>query len=343
MKNIARFDDHVKVGFYNWEDYTFEFEDDFDEYSFHAYPFEWYAYGVDISTGKICVCAWVECDGYSDGFHIAETLADPEDINWEPEQNSEEVVEDLTDEYEEPVYVINRDSVSLTYKDNVYSTNNSNKDFGQIVQHILAENYEEAIKLFSPVAAIESWVEGLLEVRNDKIYYDGFEIKGKFIDKIINYAKNDYEVSGFLKFLKLTMEQEDVEVRNRLLDFAADDTIDFSSDGYVIAYKNVRDDYYDKHSGKFRNQVGDKPSVPRSSVDADHNTTCSTGLHVCSFKYLMRCWGTSNRNMIVYVNPKDFVAIPYDYDDSKARVCQYEVVSEMSDEHLQRLISEHNM
>lgn len=292
------------------------------------------AVGVDTVTGKTYVRALDFFDRVLD-----EDFVDAEEIIWEaPEQEFEE-----DDEYEEPVYVINRDSVSLTYKDNVYSTNNSNKDFGQIVQHILAENYEEAIKLFSPVAAIENWVEGLLEVRNDKIYYDGFEIKGKFIDKIINYAKHDCEVTGFLKFLKLTMEQEDVEVRNRLLDFAADDTIDFSEDGYVIAYKNVRDDYYDKHSGKFRNQVGDKPSVPRSSVDADHNQTCSTGLHVCSFKYLMRCWGTSGRTMLVYVNPKDFVAIPYDYDDSKARVSSYEVVSELSNYQLEQLAYQHNM
>lgn len=297
------------------------------------------AIGVDSASGKTLVQALNYFDRVLD-----EDFVDSEEIIWEaPEEDWDAACEDdvTEDDYEEPSYIINKDSVTLTYQDEVYTTDKSNANFKEIIELILEQNYSAAVNLFSPSAAISNWVDGLLEVRDDRIFYDNFEIKGKFVEKIIKHAQNDLDVASFLKFLKLTMEQEDVEVRNRLLDFAADDTIDFSDEGYVIAFKNVRGDYYDKHSGKFRNMVGDKPSVPRSSVDANHNTTCSTGLHVCSFKYLVRCWGTSGRNMVVHVNPKDFVAIPYDYDDSKARVSTYTVVDELSQDKVQQLVDMH--
>lgn len=295
------------------------------------------AIGVDSASGKTLVQALNFFDRVLD-----EDFVDSEEIIWEaPEEDGLDEYMEGFHYYSEPTYIINKDSVTLTYQDEVYTTDSSNTNFKEIVNLIIQGNYSEAANLFSYAAAISNWVDGLLEVRDDRIFYDNFEIKGKFVEKIIKHAQNDLDVASFLKFLKLTMEQEDVEVRNRLLDFAADDTIDFSDEGYVIAFKNVKSDYYDKHSGKFRNMVGDKPSVPRSSVDADHNATCSSGLHVCSFKYLVRCWGTSGRNMVVHVNPKDFVAIPYDYDDSKARVSTYTVVDELSHDKVQQLVDLH--
>jgi hypothetical protein len=76
--------------------------------------------------------------------------------------------------------------------------------------------------------------------------------------------------------------------------------------------------------------VGDKPSMPRFQISDDPSVACHRGLHACSFEYLQHWNG--HHLMMVKVNPKDVVCIPYDCGHSKMRVCEMEVISEIFDE-----------
>ena len=100
---------------------------------------------------------------------------------------------------------------------------------------------------------------------------------------------------------------------------------------FVIAYKRIREDYKDCYTGTIDNSVGAKPEMPRFEVDEDNNVTCSRGLHVCSESYLDKYSG--ERVIKVKVDPANFVAIPYDYSNSKARTCGYEVIEDVTDKY----------
>lgn len=65
-------------------------------------------------------------------------------------------------------------------------------------------------------------------------------------------------------------------------------------------------------------------------VNDDHNITCAQGLHIASINYLKTGWNTSGKNLKVEVDPRDVISIPYDYADSKARVCKYRVVEDIT-------------
>ena len=117
---------------------------------------------------------------------------------------------------------------------------------------------------------------------------------------------------------------------NELYEFIETTNIDISDDGYVICYKGVRGDFYDCHSGTFRNMPGDNPRVNRNQVNENSEELCSYGLHVCSKNYLQ--WYGGDRWLKVEVHPKDFVSIPEEYfagDRAKARVCAYIVLCEI--------------
>jgi hypothetical protein len=65
--------------------------------------------------------------------------------------------------------------------------------------------------------------------------------------------------------------------------------------------------------------------MPREEVDEDPNRTCSTGLHVACFDYAK---DFGERLIEVKVNPRDVVAVPVDYNGTKLRCCQFEVIRE---------------
>jgi hypothetical protein len=106
-----------------------------------------------------------------------------------------------------------------------------------------------------------------------------------------------------------------------------------TDDGDFIAYKIVQNDYFDIYSQTMKNEIGDILEVPRFTVDADRNRTCSSGLHFCSKDYLNHYGSSSrasDRAMLVKINPADVVAIPSDYNNAKGRTCRYEVVGEVA-------------
>ena len=100
-----------------------------------------------------------------------------------------------------------------------------------------------------------------------------------------------------------------------------------TADGHFLAYKKVRGDFKDCHTGTMDNSVGKIVEMERNQVDDNANQTCSTGLHFCSQNYLNHFGG--ERTMILKINPADVVSIPTDYDFSKGRACRYEVIGEL--------------
>ena len=111
-----------------------------------------------------------------------------------------------------------------------------------------------------------------------------------------------------------------------------------TEDGHFLAFKNVKIDYKDIHSGTFDNSVGKVCEMPRYKVDEDKDRTCSSGLHFCSIAYLPS-FSDSNggHTMIVKINPKDVVAIPADYNNTKGRTCKYEVIGEYTENWREKL------
>ena len=117
--------------------------------------------------------------------------------------------------------------------------------------------------------------------------------------------------------------------RNQLWRFVATNKITITPEGDLLFYKKVKDDYFDVHTGKSnRYTVGSTHSMHRSLVDDDPESTCSHGLHVCSYEYLREFGG--QRTLVCRVNPADVVSVPIDYHNTKVRVCQLTVVKEVS-------------
>lgn len=184
---------------------------------------------------------------------------------------------------------------------------------------------KEKLKLV-PIATNNSVV-----IDEHGVKFKGFKIQGGLADAITTmYLDGRLDANNSLVlFLDNLTQNPDSRVFDQLYPFMKHNDIEISEDGCLLAYKKVRGDYYDIHSGTIRNAPGDKPSMPRVMVQNDPNQTCSAGLHVCAKSYLTHFgWDNNNRVVIVKVNPKDVVSVPYDYNGAKMRVCEYEVLAD---------------
>lgn len=204
------------------------------------------------------------------------------------------------------------------------------------------ESLEAAYELLDQKSFIEKYSNGVITIDPElgRVFYSvgGYEqdFSGRLVPRLIQSLSEDGENSlafqGLLKFTERLASNPSNRAVNELYNFLEASCIDIDEEGMVIAFKKVRGNYTDIYSGKFDNSPGAVCEVPRNMVDENSEQTCSYGLHVCSSSYLS-CFGSSpdNRVVKVKVDPADFVAVPRDYNDAKARVCCYEVLEDVTD------------
>jgi hypothetical protein len=172
-----------------------------------------------------------------------------------------------------------------------------------------------------------------IEVKDGAILYQGEVIHNALTKKIIKFIQNDLPVKPIINFFENLMNNPSHRAVNELCDFIDAGDLPLTSDGHFLAYKNVKSDYKDIHSGTFDNSVGAICEMPRWKVDEDKDRTCSTGLHFCSIAYLPHFRDSDGgKTMILKINPADVVSIPADYNNTKGRTCKYQVIGEYTED-----------
>ena len=186
----------------------------------------------------------------------------------------------------------------------------------------------------------------------------GFTIKGGYIvmnngtgqialgglDSILkrleafSISGNEKGVLALGRFVDKLLDNPDVNIMNRVVDFVKFADVEIDEDGDIITYKYVDGDYMDSHSRKLDNRPGAEVFMKRALVDPNIDNECSQGLHVCALSYAFGFWSNGKRLLRTKLNPRDIVAIPRDYKGAKIRTCRYSSIADVTDKFLQRKI-----
>lgn len=173
------------------------------------------------------------------------------------------------------------------------------------------------------------WIEGA-------IVWQGQPLAGVWVDKILDMHRDGLPYTPVWNALGSLVRNPTPAAIERLPVFLERSNLGFLEDGRFIAYKAVRGDYMDIHTGSsFRNMVGDTPHMPRDQVNVNANpdACCSTGLHVGTPDYVkdFGLGARGRRVMLIAVWPHDVVSVPFSYEGTKMRICAYEVIDELDE------------
>lgn len=241
------------------------------------------------------------------------------------------------------------DSNGFTVESNQESITEGSKNFQEVFDMIMSTRgdqvtLEKCFEIMSTKIRTEKFFRGRLTIdpaREEAKYKteSGQEVDVPASLAITMFEKlKQREDSGFdalCNFTDRLFNNPSFRAVQQLFGFIKAKCIEIDPEGYLICYKKVRSTYMDIHSNTFDNSPGKPVSIDRNQVDEDPERTCSKGLHVCSSSYLPK-FGSNNpstdRIVRVQVDPKDFVAIPKDYNEAKARVCAYYVIDDVTDQ-----------
>lgn len=227
-------------------------------------------------------------------------------------------------------FILKNDSVALfpTGKDPIL-IDVDHFNFDMVVEAIRAGKFEEAVELASVKNFLAKVTGGAVAITEQGVTYAGEPLTNYLADKMLRFFKEGLPVQHYCKFLSNLMANPSMTARKELYLFLEAANLPITEDGCFLAYKAVRSDYKDIHSGKFDNSPGTTLLMRRAEVDDNRNVTCSYGFHAAAYEYAKNFMQSDGKMVAVKINPADVVSVPADYGNQKLRCCRYEVMFEV--------------
>jgi len=201
----------------------------------------------------------------------------------------------------------------------------------KLLEALRNREYDKIPALVSKAKQIEASSGGKFVVRDNQIFVDNVAAPAALGKKILQFCDEGLPHEPLVEFARNLQKNPSFRSVQQLFSFLEKNDHPITDNGCFIAYKKVRSDFKDVHSGTFDNSVGQVVEMPRNQVNEDPNQTCSAGLHVANFDYASNFYA-GGVMLEVEVNPADVVAVPTDYNESKMRVCRYKVLSVVEQE-----------
>ena len=223
-------------------------------------------------------------------------------------------------------------SISVFFNGRMCSVPASDKHFSELREHLAQSehDYETVERMIDKPKMVSRLSEGLVTVVGSTVMYKGQPVHSTLTYRLLELLDAGENATIWARFLERVMANPSDRSRECLYDFLNAWKAPITEDGHFIAFKRVRPDYRDIHSGTFDNSPGQVVEMPRDRVNADPDVSCSNGLHVAATSYLGSFYASYDgyRVLACKVDPADVVAVPRDYGFAKMRVCRYVVLGD---------------
>jgi len=229
-------------------------------------------------------------------------------------------------------YLIQGSNITIVIKNKPHTISKTHPTYEKVKQAIKDGKWDVVENIIDPKQMVLNYGSGHLSIKGEKMYWKGTEFHNAMSKRMFAMLQEDFPIEPLVLFMENLMQNPSYRAVNELFGFLEKNSLPITPDGHFLAYKKVRGDFKDIHSGTFDNSVGAVCEMERNAVDDNKEQTCSAGLHFCSEQYLPN-FGSGRHSddhvMILKINPRDVVSIPVDYNNSKGRCCRYEVIGEV--------------
>jgi hypothetical protein len=225
-------------------------------------------------------------------------------------------------------FILQGDNVAIVIDGEPHTINKTHITYQKVVDAIKAKEWDLVKELINPVKVVVNYSKGNIEITDGELFWKGQPFHNALATRMVQMLTDGFDIDPMVNFMNNLMLNPSKRAVDELYGFLEKNSLPITPDGCFLAYKRVRSDYTDCHSGTMDNSVGRIVEMERNMVDDNRDNTCSSGLHFCSHSYLASFSG--DRTVIVKINPCDVVSIPSDYNNAKGRTCRYEVIGEVA-------------
>jgi len=206
----------------------------------------------------------------------------------------------------------------------------SEPNFQSALNAYKSKDWESLRNIVNPAEAFKKLYAKYeqIEVKDGNVFVSGEPISTLVANRILDYLSMELDCVPIFKFItKLNLNPSKRAV-DELYTFLEHKFLPITDNGNFLAYKALRSDYTDVHTGKFLNTVDSVLEMPRNKVDDNKEVGCSYGFHAGTLEYARDFRPSNGKLVVVEINPADVVSIPTDCQCQKLRTCKYMVHAE---------------
>jgi hypothetical protein len=223
--------------------------------------------------------------------------------------------------------IVTSSSITVTVDGVPFTILKGDAKYAEVLRALAEDREGDLARLFIPKMVIEEWGgNGDFTVADGRVLYQGDQVPADLSSRILGMARSMGDPAPLLAFWANLSENPSWRSVEQLYTFLTHENIPITDDGYFLAYKAVTGDLKDKHTQRVDNSVGVINRMPRNRISDDPTLSCHYGFHVGALSYAQSFGGPGDILLIVKVNPRDVVCVPYDSSAQKVRVCEYEVI-----------------
>jgi len=226
-------------------------------------------------------------------------------------------------------FIVQGNNIVVVIGNTSHTISKTHITYQKVLDAIKAADWDAVKDLIEPKKVVLNYGQGNISIQGETLFWKGAELHNSLTRRIIQMLQDGFPVEPMVNFMENLMQNPSKRAVTELYGFLEKNQLPITPDGCFLAYKKVRKDFKDIHSGTMDNSVGQVVEMERNQVDDDKDRTCSSGLHFCGMSYLPHFGCGDGHTVIVKVNPKDVVSIPSDYNNAKGRACRYEVIGEL--------------
>jgi hypothetical protein len=226
-----------------------------------------------------------------------------------------------------PAFILTENSLTVSVEGKTYTINSGHPSWKQAIESLKRKDYQALKDLVSVQKAFCSFTGDKVKIVDNQVFFNGEPINSYLSEKILSFMEKGLPHESLIKFLERLMANPSRRAVTELYSFLRHKNLPITDDGTFLAYKSVRSDYTDHHTGEFNNSIGNILQMSRNNVCDDHNQGCSVGFHAGSLQYASSFGGGESVLLIVEIDPADVVSVPSDCECQKLRTCKYKVVA----------------
>jgi hypothetical protein len=225
-------------------------------------------------------------------------------------------------------YLIQGNNIVVVIGNKSHTISKTHITYTKVLDAIKASDWDSLPDIIEPKKVVLNYGQGNVSIQGETLFWKGKELNTGLSVRMIQMLQEGFPIEPMVNFMENLYKNPSHRAVTELYGFLEKNALPITPDGHFLAYKKVRENYFDVHSGTMDNSVGQVVEMERHEVNDNKDETCSTGLHFCGMSYLSSFGGA--RTVIVKINPADVVSIPSDYNEAKGRACRYEVIGELN-------------
>jgi len=222
-------------------------------------------------------------------------------------------------------YTLTNESVTIIHEGRPFTFGKGTVRYPVLRSAILTEDWNGVRAGLTEQGSLQQWLGNLWTAGDGTLEFAGQPVPHNLYERIKRLVATGESPAPLFRFYERLAKNPSRRSVTQLFNFLGHANIPLEEDGRFLAYKGIKADLTDKHTGTIDNTPGTRHQMARNLVSDDPQEACHFGFHVGALSYAST-FAYGGEVVICRVDPEHVVCVPNDYSHQKMRVCEYEVI-----------------